>query len=100
MPKHFEKLIFFDNLPPNMRDLQYTILAFGIARDILGSSQINLPTDGITTVGQLKAYILAQYPKFEKLSSLAIAVNNEYANDEQAIDPTDEIVLIPPVSGG
>ncbi|MEX0314736.1 MAG: MoaD/ThiS family protein, partial [Allomuricauda sp.] len=32
--------------------------------------------------------------------SLAIAVNNNYATDEESIDSYDEIALIPPVSGG
>jgi len=40
------------------------------------------------------------YPELGKLSSLAIAVNNSYAQDEEEINSYDEIALIPPVSGG
>jgi molybdopterin synthase sulfur carrier subunit len=29
-----------------------------------------------------------------------IAVNNNYAKDDVALQPSDEIALIPPVSGG
>ncbi|MEM9918812.1 MAG: MoaD/ThiS family protein [Bacteroidota bacterium] len=83
-----------------MRTVDFTILAFGIAKDIIGGSQLVLPSQGIKTVGELKAHMLTKYPAFGKLNSLAFAVNNEYAKDELAIDPMDEIVLIPPVSGG
>ena len=52
------------------------------------------------TVLILKKAVLNAYPQFEKLNSLAIAVNNEYADDDLIITPQDEVVLIPPVSGG
>ena len=29
-----------------------------------------------------------------------VAINQEYATDDQAIHPGDEIAIIPPVSGG
>ena len=29
-----------------------------------------------------------------------MAVNREYASEEQVLDPGDELALIPPVSGG
>jgi molybdopterin synthase sulfur carrier subunit len=44
--------------------------------------------------------LIEKYPSFQKLSSLRIAVNEEYAEDHTEIKETDEIVLIPPVSGG
>lgn len=40
------------------------------------------------------------YPEFSKLSSLAVAVNGEYASNGIQLDSNDEIALIPPVSGG
>lgn len=76
------------------------ILLFGIAKDIVGASKLSWPSDQIGTVGELKAWILASYPAFTDLNSLRVAVNEEYAEDDQTISSTDEIVLIPPVSGG
>jgi len=76
------------------------ILAFGIAKDIVGGATINLDIAAETTVIELKKTILNAYPAFEKLTALSIAVNNEYAEDAQIISTGDEIVLIPPVSGG
>ena len=79
------------------------VLFFGMTRDIAGSAKITLErTEAaqIRTVGALKSYLVQRYPKLGELSSLAIAVNREYAKDEVAVEGTDEIALIPPVSGG
>ncbi|WP_295769546.1 molybdopterin converting factor subunit 1 [uncultured Mucilaginibacter sp.] len=77
------------------------VLLFGITRDITGQSRLTVPADaGINTVAGLKDWLGVHYPGFKQLKSLAIAVDNEYANDEDAIGPAQEIALIPPVSGG
>jgi sulfur-carrier protein len=81
--------------------LQYTILSFGIARDIIGHQHLVWDTDQQLTVGALKAVLLERYPRFGDLRSLAIAVNAEYSTDDTyTLQPGDEIALIPPVSGG
>ncbi len=41
-----------------------------------------------------------KYPQFEKLSSIAIAVDSEYAEDDQNLFDENEVAIIPPVSGG
>ncbi len=76
------------------------VLTFGIAKDIVGGAEMELSYEEGMTVLILKKAVLNAYPQFEKLNSLAIAVNNEYANDDLIITPQDEVVLIPPVSGG
>ena len=76
------------------------ILAFGIAKDIIGASKMDYPASEGTTVEQLRESILERYPAFMNLTSLAIAVNSEYAEGDQIIKAGDEVVLIPPVSGG
>lgn len=78
------------------------VLLFGIAKDIVGESQIQFfEADGIpTSVLELKNKISEKYPEFGKLSSLAIAVNSEYAEDGVSLNGSDEIAIIPPVSGG
>ena len=83
-----------------------TILLFGVTKDIIGSSTLSMPSSsefGVKkskTVKELKDYLGKMYPELKKLSSLAAAVNNSYANDNTIIDNFDEIALIPPVSGG
>ena len=83
-----------------------TILLFGVTKDIVGSSTLSVPTTSVTgkkipnTVKELKQFLGDAYPELNRLSSLAVAVNNAYADDEQIINSYDEIALIPPVSGG
>ena len=80
--------------------MQITIQAFGIARDILGTASLPLSVDDGVTVKAVKDSLLSQFPDFAKLASLRVAVNTEYADDDTPIHANDEIVLIPPVSGG
>lgn len=74
------------------------VLLFGIAKDIAGAPFIT--AEGITTVAALKSWLFQQYPAMQKLKSLMIAVNKVYATDADVLNPTDEIAIIPPVSGG
>lgn len=83
-----------------------TILLFGVTKDIVGSSSLSVPTSSVTgkkiprTVSELKQFLGDTYPELNTLSSLAVAVNNAYAQDDHPINSYDEIALIPPVSGG
>lgn len=76
------------------------VLAFGIARDIIGTSSLDLEVCEGLSVAELRQYIQQTYPQLAQLRSLAIAVNSTYASDEQWIYPGDDVALIPPVSGG
>ena len=72
--------------------------AFGIAREILGGREIEV--DSVSNVAELRNLLLNAYPKLKELNSFMIAVNQTYATDEILVSPTDEIAIIPPVSGG
>ena len=71
---------------------------FGIAKDIVSNSYYTI--DSGIKVSELKSKLIAEYPAFSDLKSVLIAVNNEYANDDVLIQANDEVVIIPPVSGG
>lgn len=71
---------------------------FGIARDIIGGAR-EMELSG-KTVKDLRRSLLSTYPDLQGLKSLMIAVNKEYADDDLVLSPSDEVVLIPPVSGG
>lgn len=83
-----------------------TILLFGVTKDIIGSPSLSIPSSSVTgkklpnNVGELRAFLGKAYPELNSLSSLAIAVNNSYADDDTEVNSYDEIALIPPVSGG
>jgi molybdopterin synthase sulfur carrier subunit len=87
-------------LPAVLTAMNLTIALFGIAREIVGQSQLDLTLPPDTSVQQLLSQMQAQYPGLSQLSSLAVARNNEYAQGEDLLQERDEIALIPPVSGG
>jgi sulfur-carrier protein len=79
---------------------EYKVRAFGITKDILGGKEAVINVTKGTTVSALRDELNTRYPQLLALRSLYIAVNNEYADDAQVLASTDEIALIPPVSGG
>lgn len=77
------------------------ILLFGITRELVGQNTVTIPPEeNIETVAQLREWLHVHFPAMQKLSSLAVAVDSEYADDAQELKPNQEIALIPPVSGG
>lgn len=80
--------------------MQIKILPFGITKDIVNEKIIYFELNNNITVGSLRSKLIHQYPALAELNSLAIAINGEYALEEQEISSGDEVVLIPPVSGG
>ena len=79
--------------------MKYKIKAFGITKDFLGGKETVIEING-STVADLRRELNERYPQLLGLRSLYIAVNNDYAPEERTLDVTDEIALIPPVSGG
>lgn len=80
--------------------MKCTIKAFGITKDIIGKREIEIEVNEASTVADLKQLLESQYPELKGLRSLFIAVNNSYAKNETVLAQSDEIALIPPVSGG
>ncbi|MBT2163289.1 MoaD/ThiS family protein [Zobellia barbeyronii] len=78
------------------------VLLFGIAKDIVGRSSFRFEEgdEMPKSVSELKQKLNNSFPDFGKLSSLAVAVNSEYAEDAKILSKGDEIAIIPPVSGG
>ncbi|QJX46587.1 molybdopterin converting factor subunit 1 [Hymenobacter taeanensis] len=76
------------------------IALFGIAREIVGQPTLELAAPEGQSVQELLARLQQEYPALNRLSSLAVAVNNEYAAEDAPLHERDEIALIPPVSGG
>lgn len=78
---------------------RYRLKAFGIAREILGGSTVEIES-GSATVEALRQELIERYPGLKALNSLYVAVNEAYAEDSRLLREADEIALIPPVSGG
>ena len=76
-----------------------SVRLFGIAKEIVGESSIVIEQE-LLTVEDLLTLLKQKYPAFRDLTSLLIAINDEYAPVGASIKSGDEIALIPPVSGG
>ena len=80
--------------------MKINILTFGIARDICGGTSILVELPENATAGELKQHLTEQFPRLAGLSSLLVAVNEEFADTDTLIQAGDEVAIIPPVSGG
>ena len=80
--------------------MEINILAFGVAKDILGGASVSVQLTNDATVYNLKYILEDKYPRLKQLASYMVAVNDEYALDGDTIHERDEIAIIPPVSGG
>ncbi len=76
------------------------ILFFGITKDFVGSHTILFKLHNKTTVKELKDQLILDYSSLKNIHEFAIAVNEEYAEDEVTLKGGDIVAIIPPVSGG
>jgi molybdopterin synthase sulfur carrier subunit len=80
--------------------MKIKILNFGVARDIIGSRDLIMEVSNGFTSGELCDELIRRYPAFNETMAFSIAINLEYVRTNQEIFETDEIAIIPPVSGG
>lgn len=76
------------------------LVAFGIAREILEASHLDMEVDNHSTIGSLKQSLMDRFPQFKQLKSLRFAINEDYQEENYRLIENDEVVIIPPVSGG
>ncbi len=80
--------------------MELQISFFGITKDIVGEKKLKIETTPCITAQNLVKLLILHYPDLSKISSLVLAVNNEYASEDLILSANDTIALIPPVSGG
>jgi MoaE-MoaD fusion protein len=81
--------------------MQIRVLFFGVLRDLAGqgSELIDLPQPA--TLNDLLRLLIEKVPRLnEHLSSIAMSINQEYAQPDSPLSSGDEVALLPPVSGG
>lgn len=82
--------------------VKWTIQLFAGLSDRFGQPAVELeiPEEQLTVL-QVKQALAAQYPAHESLIAISfMACNQAYADDGQLIRASDELALLPPVSGG
>lgn len=80
--------------------MQIKVVAYGIAKEILQSHEMDLEIGNTRTLKEVRSLLAKQFPELNRLASLRFAVNESYQDDEFQLSANDEVVIIPPVSGG
>jgi MoaE-MoaD fusion protein len=81
--------------------MQVRVLFFGVLKDVIGKASDSLELSEGNTIADLLSHYQSISPRFhELLPTLAVALNQQYANAETTLAAGDEIALLPPVSGG
>lgn len=74
---------------------------FAILRDVVGEREIAITVPTGATVSYLENEILKKYPQLKSFSNKFVtSVNCKVTSGDTIISSSDEIALLPPVSGG
>ena len=74
---------------------------FARARDLTGADSLEAELPPGATVADLRRVLAEQRPALAGLlERCAVAVDAEFARDEQVLSEGQEVALLPPVSGG
>ncbi len=81
--------------------MRVRVLFFGVLKDLAGKANTEFDMPDGAVVGDVLTRCVSEFPRMkELLNSSAVAVNQQYAAEEMNLNATDEIALLPPVSGG
>jgi molybdopterin synthase sulfur carrier subunit len=78
------------------------LLFFAAVRELVGrdEEEVELPAD-VCTIQQLSAHLEQRYePLRDRMRSVRLARNEEFAGPNETMKEGDVIALIPPVAGG
>ncbi len=78
-----------------------TVKLFAAFSEAYGVSELTLEFPLLTPVSQVLESSIAQYPQLEQWRSRTrFGINLEFVSPDTILTDGDEVVLIPPVSGG
>ncbi len=81
--------------------IQVTVKLFAIYQEILKTPEIQLELPAESTVSTVLDQLIAQYPMLQTWRDVTqFGVNLEQSPPDRPLEAGDEVVLIPPVSGG
>ncbi len=81
--------------------MNLTVRFFATLKDRVGASTVNIDVPNSTSVENLLSALVREYPALKgSLTSVVVAVNQQFTDTDQNLSTEDEIVLFPPVSGG
>ena len=78
-----------------------TVKLFAAYQEAYGRSQLVLQLPAPTSVATVLAQLVAEHPELQKWQNVTrFGVNLQFVSPETLLQDGDELVLIPPVSGG
>lgn len=81
--------------------IMVTVKLFAAYQEAYGVPELQLELPQGTTVMQMCDRILTDHPELENLRNITrFGVNLQFAEPDTVLQNGDEVVLIPPVSGG
>jgi len=82
--------------------MQINILFFATIRDLIGQKRLTLDLDdNQNTIKHVRQELIEQYPAVtDNIKVSLVAINEEFAFDNDTIKDGDEVAFFPPVSGG
>lgn len=80
--------------------MQLSVRLFASLREAAGSSFVTIELPDNATADSLTARISEKYPQLKELGAARVSVNYEYVTGDHPVKASDEVALIPPVSGG
>jgi sulfur-carrier protein len=84
-----------------MEKMTITVKLFAIYREVYQTSELTLEFPNHTPVIEVLSYIISPYPQLEKWRQVTrFGVNLQFVSGDKILQNGDEVVLIPPVSGG
>lgn len=85
----------------NPKTIAITVKLFAAYRDAYGVPELQLSLPEGTTVDRLRDRLIADRPELDRWRDVTrFGVNLNFVPGNTALENGDEVVLIPPVSGG
>lgn len=85
----------------NEPSIQVVVKLFAAYQDALGTPELMLNLPSGTPVSAVRDRLIAQHPELEQWRELTrFGVNLQFVEPDTILHNADEVVLIPPVSGG
>jgi sulfur-carrier protein len=81
--------------------IQISIKLFAVYQEVVGAAEITQQLPIGTAAGDVLQGLIEQYPQLEQWRSVTrLGVNLDFVTADRLLQDGDELVLIPPVSGG
>ena len=81
--------------------MELTVRLFALYRERAGTRNFSLELPSGATVAELTEAVRQRFPRLAPPDvNIVVAVNADYAEPDDVLQPGDDVCLIPPVSGG